>query len=91
MSATDSINGVAERIAEWIKLQEPGVVWIRYSNDVSRDLCLDRFRGQLSLPPIVFQPPQPENAATWLEEKLQSVEAPAGLAVISVQFPISLH
>ena len=85
----DTIEGVTKRVEGWADLQSPGIVWIRYSSDVSRDIAIH----DLSPEPkstIRFEPPIPDQAAVWLEERLsQSVDSRSKtIPLSSVVFPI---
>ncbi len=91
MSSRDSIDGIVEAVLEWIRLQAHGVIWIRYSSDVSRDQCIQRLRDKLSTAPLLFDPPDPAFAASWLESILDSIPDAQPLPVLSLQFPIAIR
>ena len=64
-------HGVTSRIREWVALGVPGIVWIRYVSDTSRDMVLDAVYGCPierihSIHPI-------RHGAEWLEEQLKAV------------------
>ncbi len=85
---SDTISGVTKRIRGWADLKSPGIVWIRYFSDVSRDIAIH----DLSPEPrstIRFEPPIPDQAAVWLEERLsQAVDSRSKtIPLFSVVFP----
>ncbi|HEY6342678.1 MAG TPA: tetratricopeptide repeat protein [Bryobacteraceae bacterium] len=90
LAAPDTIAGVAARIDEWIKLGAPGIIWIRHFSEISRDLLLARLSEQMQVQRIDFRPPDPPQAATWLEVRLNAATEGEALTVVAVLFPPSL-
>jgi tetratricopeptide (TPR) repeat protein len=86
----ETVEGVAVRIEEWISLGTPGIVWIRYASDDSRDLLLSRLSVRRPIKRIDFRPPDPAQASDWLQQQLDSVEKADSLPAIAVLFPSSL-
>ncbi len=79
----ETVTGVTSRIREWVALGVPGIVWIRYVSDTSRDMVLDRLSTDRPIERIRFHPPDPAAGAEWLEEQLKAVPE---LSVVAVLF-----
>src|ERR1700733_3377138 len=82
----ESVSAVAARVREWIGLQIPGIVWIRYVSDLSRDTVLERLSFATPVEPIGFNPPDLLQAADWFESELRSVVKDDCLPVVAVEF-----
>ncbi len=88
-SETGSLDVVFARLAEWINLGVPGIVWIRYAGEAGRDELLDRLSARTAVRRIPFLPPEPAEAATWLEREIAGERKPRGEAakpVVAVLF-----
>lgn len=81
-----SVQSVAAFLKEWISLRTPGVVWVRYQSDLSRDLMLSLIDPKLQR--LSFAPPQPNEAAAWLEAELgKFAGTDAAPGILAVLFP----
>ena len=82
----ESIEGVAGRLEEWSQLAAPGIVWVRYVSDVSRDLLLSRLSKKLRIARVDFNPPDVSQGAQWLEHQLRLHSQGDPLPIIAVLF-----
>ena len=88
LAPQDSIDGITDRLREWISLREPGMVWIRYASDLSRKQVLDRLTTGLPLPRFLFEPADADQAGPWLEQALSGFQIPDdALPVVAVLCP----
>src|SRR5271166_5678423 len=81
-----SISEIAARIREWISLETPGIVWIRYVSDVSRERVMQRLSFGTLIEQIEFNPPEPRRAAEWLENELGKFAKDDSLTTVAVVF-----
>jgi len=84
--AGETITGVEAGLREWIDLKVPGIVWIRYVSDRSRDLVLEQLLSASPITRIEFNPPDPTQSADWLEDQLTRIAAQDSLPVVAVIF-----
>ncbi|SPE32092.1 hypothetical protein SBA3_1840012 [Candidatus Sulfopaludibacter sp. SbA3] len=82
----ETIDGVTARIREWVALGVPGIVWIRYVSEASRDVVLDRLSADRPIERIEFHPPDPRDSANWFEEQLRGTTVGERLPVVAVLF-----
>ncbi len=86
LNGRESVHGIAALIKEWISLGTPGVVWVRYESDVSRDLMLSLIAPDI--PRISFRPPEPLQGPGWLEKTLAALPGKSeALGVVALLFP----
>ncbi len=90
--ASDTIAGLSQGLGEWFELQEPGVVWVRYRSDLSRDALLNDLGAKHSIAVLRFDPPSAAQACVWLESRLREYPLPGpDLPVVAVVFPLQLQ
>src|SRR3984885_3223806 len=82
----ESVSAVAARVREWISLQIPGIVWIRYVSDLSLKLVLERLSFATAVDRIEFNPPDIAQAANWFEDQLKGIAKSGQLPVVAVEF-----
>jgi len=82
----ETVSAVTARIREWIGLKIPGIVWIRYISETSREQVLERLSFATPVEQIEFNPPHAAEAAGWLEDQLKNIPTGDSLPVVAVQF-----
>ena len=82
----ETVTGVTARIREWIGLKIPGIIWIRYVSDVSREKVIDRLSFATAVERIEFDPSDPTQAAGWFEEQLRNIPPGDSLPVVAADF-----
>ncbi len=90
--APDTIAGLTQGLEGWFEVQEPGVVWVRYKSDLSRDALLRQLQVKRAITILQFDPPSADQACVWLEGRLKAFLAPGSeFPVVAVVFPVRLQ